>query len=225
MPADELWELIDGVPHAMTVPSADHQFVSVQLTRQLANFFHRSPCQVFHAPYGVFLPKKNESIEKTTNLVIPDLVVVCDEKKRTPQGCRGAPDLVIEILSPSTAGRDRVKKLNLYERFGVKEFWIISLDSAAVMVFRLDADGRYARPVQFYWSDKLTTPLFPALEVDLSEVFPKFVDTEDPETPDDSPPPSTPSDAPAPRVREDAKPFAAPAKRRSGQRKSATKRR
>ena len=104
-PEDELWELVDGVPYAMTVPSADHQYISVQLTRHFANFFDGKPCQIFHAPYGVFLPKKGESIEETTNLVIPDLVVVCDEKKRTSRGCRGAPDLVVEILSPMTPRR------------------------------------------------------------------------------------------------------------------------
>ena len=174
----------------MTVPSAEHQYISVQLTRHFANFFDGKPCQIFHAPYGVFLPKKGESIEETTNLVIPDLVVVCDEKKRTSRGCRGAPDLVVEILSPmiprmvecrgcgtkprsprpSSLAHDQLRKLNLYEK-KIPEYWIIQPEGI-VMVFRLQKDGRYGRPDMYNRNMEISTPLFAGLLIDLENVFP-----------------------------------------------------
>ena len=76
-PQDELWELIDGVPYAMTTPSVVHQTISVKLTQILANFLDGKPCEVFHAPLGVFLPKGKETLEETRNVAIPDLFVIC----------------------------------------------------------------------------------------------------------------------------------------------------
>ncbi len=170
-PVDEQWEVIDGIAYAMTTPSADHQHISVKLTRFLDVHFDGKPCRVFHAPYGVFLPKKGETLEETTNMVIPDLVVVCDEKKRTAKGCRGAPDLVIEILSPSSLSHDQLRKLNLYEQHRVPEYWVINPDGL-VMIFRLQKDQRYGRPDIYNDQMQIETPLFPGLKIDLKEVFP-----------------------------------------------------
>lgn len=170
-PAGEQWEVIDGVEYLMTVPTEEHQHISVQLTRILATFFLNKPCRVFHAPYNVYLPKKDETLEETTNMVVPDLVVICDESKRTSRGCRGAPDLVVEILSPSSLSHDQLRKLNLYESNGVREYWIINPDGI-VMVFRLQSDGRHGRPDMYSDDMHLESPLFPGMKINLKEIFP-----------------------------------------------------
>jgi len=172
-PEDELWEVIDGVPFNMTAPCEDHQFISVQLTRQLANFLEGKPCQVFHAPYAVFMPKKGESLDESTTLVLPDLVVICDEKKRSQRGCRGGPDLVIEILSPSTSSRDQVIKRNLYETNGVKEYWVVDPVGRVLMISVRGKSGRFDRFLTFDDTMKVRSELFPALTFDLGGIFPK----------------------------------------------------
>lgn len=172
-PVEERWELIDGEAWDMTpAPSPKHQEILLELGRQLANFFLKKECMVYVAPFDVRLLKGDESDREIVNVVQPDILVICDRQKIDARGLRGSPDLAIEILSPSTAAKDRLKKRNLYERFGVKEFWIVSPDSATVMVFRPGTNHRYSKPLHFCWSDQLTTPLFPGLEIDLSLVFP-----------------------------------------------------
>lgn len=171
-PDDELWELIDGIPYLMATPQIDHQTISVKFTRYLDEFFEDKPCRVFHAPIGVFLPKKNETLDETRNFVIPDLIVVCDEKKLESRGCRGAPDLVIEIVSPSSGSRDHLQKLNLYEKHGVKEYWIIAPDTATVSVFQLEpGKKRYGRPDFYDKTMKIGSRQFPGLAVNLARVF------------------------------------------------------
>ena len=104
------WELLDGIPYAMSAPSSAHQEISVGLTRLLANYLAGKPCKVYHSPYDVRL--NYDSGDDT--VVQPDLAIVCDPSKRDAIGCLGAPDLIDEILSSSTARMDRVLKHNKY---------------------------------------------------------------------------------------------------------------
>lgn len=172
-PDDERWELIEGEAFDMTpAPNTSHQAVLVELSRQLANFFLGKPCNVFVAPFDVRLPKKNESDMETKTVVQPDILVICDLNKIDARGCRGAPDLAIEILSPSSVSHDQLRKLNLYESRGVREYWIIHVEGS-VMVFRLGESGRYGRPETHDRTTKIETPLFPGLTIDLSTVFPE----------------------------------------------------
>lgn len=174
-PDDERWELIDGEAYDMTpAPTPNHQAILVELSRQLANFFLGKPCKVFVAPFDVRLPKKNESDMRTTTVVQPDILVICDSEKIDDRGCRGAPDLAIEVLSPSSVSHDQLRKLNLYESRGVREYWIVHTEGS-VMVFHLGESGIYGRPDTYDRTMKIENALFPGLSIDLSTVFPEKV--------------------------------------------------
>ena len=121
------WELIEGVAYCMSpAPGVRHQKISAELLRQFANYLKGKSCQVFSAPFDVRLSERSTASDNYVDTVVqPDLLVICDKTKLDDRGCNGAPDLVIEILSPSTAAIDFKIKFDLYQRFGVLEYWII----------------------------------------------------------------------------------------------------
>ena len=142
-PDDERAELIDGEAVMMAPPpSSTHQEISVELTRQLANYLEGKRCKVYHAPFAVRLFEKDgDSPEDVDTMVEPDISIVCDQSKIDKHGCKGAPDMVAEILSPSTQRHDRLVKLNLYQRAGVREYWIADPDNKSIQVFTLESDA------------------------------------------------------------------------------------
>lgn len=151
-PEDERAELIAGVPVNMAPPSRAHQKIVVELTRQLANYLEGKRCEVYAAPFAVRLfERAGDRPEDVDTMVEPDLAVVCDPEKLDERGCKGAPDLIVEVLSPSTQRHDRLTKYNLYERAGVREYWIVSPEERTVQVSVLQSDGRY-RVVELYTS-------------------------------------------------------------------------
>ncbi len=125
-PDDERWELIDGVAYNMSpAPNRIHQKISGELHRQIANYLIGKQCEVYAAPFDVRLPATGEKNDEITTVVQPDITIVCDKSKLDKKGCKGSPDLVIEILSPYTAKKDMKEKHFLYEKFAVKEYWIV----------------------------------------------------------------------------------------------------
>ena len=162
---DQRWEIIDGEAYAMTpAPLIRHQRISRNIASQFLPFFRGTSCETFIAPTDV--------VFDDTNVVEPDLMVVCDRTKIAERCIEGAPDLVIEILSPSTNLRDRRKKKALYERFGVKEYLIVDPISETVERYLL-VGGRYGGSEIFNWDELLTLHLFPDLTLNLWEVFEK----------------------------------------------------
>ncbi len=141
-PDDERAELIDGEVVLMApAPSREHQEISGEVFRQLANYLEGKKCKVYHAPFDVRLFEKDgDTPEDVDTVVEPDITIVCDHSKLDDRGCKGAPDMVVEILSPSTQRHDRLVKLGLYQRAGVREYWIVDPDSSTVQVF-LQRDG------------------------------------------------------------------------------------
>ena len=138
---DERVELIDGVPVLMAPPSRKHQAVSGEIFRQIANFLEGRKCRAYAAPFGVRLfEREGDSPEDVDTVVEPDVTVVCDHDKLDEAGCKGAPDLIAEILSPSTQRRDRLEKYNLYQRAGVREYWIVDPETKTVQVCVLEGD-------------------------------------------------------------------------------------
>ena len=136
---DERIELIHGEAFMMAPPSRIHQEISGELFRQLANFLEGKNCRVYPAPFGVRLFEQDgDTPEEVDTLVEPDISVVCDKSKLDEHGCKGAPDLVIEILSPSTRRHDRFVKLALYQSAGVREYWIAEPESQTVQVYTLE---------------------------------------------------------------------------------------
>ncbi len=171
---DEMVELIHGKIYKMSPsPNTAHQRVSVELLRQIANFLKGKKCKVFTAPFDVRLPNSDSesSNEKIITVVQPDLCVICDSKKIDSKGCLGAPDWIIEILSPHTSAKDLNQKFDVYEKSGVKEYWVVHPFEQTILVYILES-GKYKttqRP--FVKGDKLSPITLPELTIDLEEVF------------------------------------------------------
>ena len=162
-------ELIEGVPFMHAAPSRIHQSISRNLLVQIFGLLDGKPCEVYHAPFAVRLfEAEGDRPEDVDTVVEPDLVVVCDPDKLDDIGCKGAPDLIIEILSPSTQRNDRMVKFGLYQRAGVPEYWIVDPESRTVQVCTLE-DGQYFAPRVFSREDRMTA--FHGMEIDLASVF------------------------------------------------------
>ena len=165
------YELYDGIPVALASPSDVHQEILSALHYQLYGFLRGKPCRVYPSPFDVRLfDTAEDRPEDSGDVVQPDLTVVCDPSKVDRYGIHGAPDLVIEILSPSTRGNDRLVKFDLYERAGVREYWIVDPDARAVQVYTLE-EGRY-HAADVFTAGPVPVGIFEDFRVDLSEVFP-----------------------------------------------------
>jgi Uma2 family endonuclease len=167
------WELIDGKLWNMTpAPSRLHQEISGDLFYALYEFFKDKDCTVYMAPFDVRLPD-NVTLEdyKVTTVVQPDIFVICDQSKLDDRGCVGSPDLIIEILSPSTAAKDLKVKRALYEKHGVQEYWLVHPTDQVVMSYQLDEDGQYGKAQIFDREDILQSVQFEELKIQLSSVF------------------------------------------------------
>lgn len=141
-PDDEQAELIDGEAVMMAPPTTAHQLISGEIFRQLANYLEGKKCRAIPAPFAVRLFEKNgDGPDDVDTVVEPDISIVCDSSKLDKHGCKGAPDMVVEILSPSTQRHDRLVKLGLYQRAGVREYWIVNPGDQTVQVMLLDAGG------------------------------------------------------------------------------------
>jgi len=163
----ERFEIINGVAYAMSAPNTEHQRISMFLSGKFFVYLDGKTCQPFAAPYDVRLFYEED--ESDTTVVQPDLIVVCDPKKLGPEGCRGAPDLVIEILSPSNTVIEMNRKLNIYREAGVPEIWIVDPEEKQVEVYRLSGD-RYA-PQILRMGDVLKSAQFPGFEIPLEALF------------------------------------------------------
>jgi len=143
-PDDERWELIDGMAWSMSpAPKRRHQSLAGTIFSDLANFLRAKPCKVYISPFDVLLPDGEEPDDDVDSVVQPDVVVFCDRSKLTEAGARGAPDLVVEILSPSTSKKDQHEKLSLYERHGVREYWVVDPGNRSIRVLHLGLDRRF----------------------------------------------------------------------------------
>jgi Uma2 family endonuclease len=177
---DEALELIKGKIMLMSpAPNVNHQRVSTRLTALLYNFFKGKPCQVFAAPFDVRLYDRKKSIlasKEIHTIVQPDLCVICDTSKLDTQGCNGAPEWIIEILSKGNSKKDIQIKYELYAESGVTEYWLVYPYEQAVHQFILDDQGRYQLQAMYANGDMAVAHLFPELAIDLDEVFESFED-------------------------------------------------
>lgn len=171
-PEGERVELIDGVPMAMTpAPTRQHQRILGELHAAFHSYLRGKTCQVYMAPFDVRLPKAGEQDEDTQTVVQPDLSVVCDKSKLDDRGCKGSPDLVVEIVSPSSFRHDVLTKLRLYEKSGVREYWIVYPGEKAVVVHKLGENGKYGEAEAFAAKDHVQVGIFDDLAVALETVF------------------------------------------------------
>ncbi len=172
-PEDERWELLDGVAWSMSpAPSMAHQALSMELSHAIRAFLGKSGCRVFAAPFDVLLPEKSDQAEDDVpNVVQPDLAVICDPSRLRPFGCVGAPDWVIEILSPYTSRRDMAEKRSLYERHGVREYWVVDPGNRYLHVYLGREGGRYADPEVYVGAVTVPSSVCPGFEVRIMELF------------------------------------------------------
>lgn len=166
---DNLVELIDGVPVMHAAPARIHQLISRRLMLQIGNYLEDKECEIYYAPFSVRLFEQDDDQPEDVDTVVePDLVVVCDKEKLDDFGCKGAPDLIIEILSPSTQRHDRMVKYNLYQRAGVKRYWIVDPETNTVQVCTLE-DGLYGAPKVYSKGDNIA--MDNGCVVELGKVF------------------------------------------------------
>ncbi|MCL2435603.1 MAG: Uma2 family endonuclease [Lentimicrobiaceae bacterium] len=171
---DQRRELIDGFIYLMSAPKRIHAQITRELNVFIGSFIkkNKGKCQVYHAPFDVRIPiEGSKEDDKIYNIVQPDICVICDLSKLDDRGCIGAPDLIVEVLSPSTAQKDWSKKFNLYEEAGVREYWIIDPKAKTVHVFLLQPDNMYDLGTIYECNEKAPVHIFEGLEIDLKELF------------------------------------------------------
>jgi Uma2 family endonuclease len=163
----ERYELIDGAAYAMAGPNAYHQSILTELLRQFANYLSGKPCKVYPAPYDVRLFYEEDESDDT--VVQPDISVVCDEKKRGSEGCRGAPDFVAEILSPSNTAFEMERKFELYRQAGVREYWVLDPEQKILRAYQFEGGRILIR--SHASGDTARVNIFKDLEIALEPVF------------------------------------------------------
>jgi len=170
---DTRWELIDGWAYAMAAPNELHQTTLVNLLLKFGNYLQGKSCKVFVAPFDVRL-----NADKADDTVVqPDLLVVCDPAKLADgKAVRGAPDLVIEILSPSTVRHDRIVKFMKYRQAAVREIWFANPDTGDIEVCkRLGDCGEYTTN-SFELGQEIVVGILPELTINLNEIFEHLVE-------------------------------------------------
>ena len=163
----ERFELIYGEVFAMAGPNERHQSILAALTNQFFNYLEGKPCKVYPAPFDVRLFYEEDESDDT--VVQPDIMIICDKKKRGPESCRGAPDLVVEILSPSNTAIEMERKFELYRRAGVKEYWVIDPESNRLKTYHFEGGNILTNT--FESSNTAQVAIFPDLTINLNRVF------------------------------------------------------
>lgn len=167
-------EIIKGKLFPMAAPNTKHQIISWRVASKIDKIFENNKCLAFTAPFDVRLLDKKKSIKVNKDIftvIQPDLCIICDKDKIDEKGCLGAPDLIIEILSPGNSLKEMKTKKELYEENQVREYWIIDPDHETVILYFLQQDGVYSLPKIILSDDLAASQIFPDLSVNLSKLF------------------------------------------------------
>jgi len=169
---EERWELINGEAWDMSpAPATKHQKVSLALTLEMGSILKGKPCDLFVAPFDVRFVKDNQQDDQDIFITLqPDLSVICDKSKIDKKGCLGSPDLIVEILSPSTGYKDETQKLTIYEQYGVKEYWIVNPDRKTIQVF-LHNGKDFDKPSYYKGNDVISSLVLKDFQISLDDIF------------------------------------------------------
>lgn len=168
---EERLELFKGKIFKLAAPNTKHMVVGRNLFLQIGNYFKNTTCFAFITPFDVRLPVKNRKKDnEITTVVQPDLGVVCDRSKIDERGCCGAPDLVVEILSPGNSEKEVQLKFELYEEAGVKEYWLINPVEENMVVFVLGDDAKFGG-AKMYAGKTVSSAAIPSLKINMNEIF------------------------------------------------------
>lgn len=173
---EQTLELIKGKILLMPAPSRIHQKISWRLTVEFGNHFKNQRCEAYAAPFDVRLYDKKKSSKANKEIftvVQPDLCVICDLEKLDDRGCLGAPDLVVEILSPGNSSREMRIKKDLYAEAGVREYWIIDTTHETLLRYSLEENDVYSLPSLFVNDEVVPSIIFPTFNIALAEIFGK----------------------------------------------------
>ena len=166
LPEDARAELIDGQIYYQAAPSRIHQKILGKIHQKIANYIDSKAgsCEVYPAPFAVKLWEERKTI------VEPDISVICDPNKLTDRGCTGAPDWIIEIISPGNSSHDYIRKLNLYADAGVREYLIVNPINSTVLVYHLEESKFEVSSYNF--QDKIKVNIYDDLWIDFAEINP-----------------------------------------------------
>ncbi len=165
-------EILKGKLFKMTpAPSRIHQRLSGVVFKKLSLFLEKQPCHVYSAPFDVRLSRKNAADQAVTTVFQPDICVICDLEKLDDRGCAGAPDIVVEILSPGNNKKELRNKYEIYQEAQIKEYWVIWPVEQTVLQYTLNAEGKYVASRVLAAGDEVTTPVLPGFVLNLEEVF------------------------------------------------------
>jgi len=163
----ERYEVIYGEAYAMSAPNTYHQSIQMELSRQISNYLAGKSCKIFPAPFDVRLFYADDESDDT--VVQPDITIICDRKKIGPEGGRGAPDFVAEILSPSNTAIEMERKFHLYREAGVREYWVLDTEHKSLHVYNFKDKAIFPRTYKS--TDRAKVEIFDDLEIDLEPVF------------------------------------------------------
>ncbi len=168
---EDMVELIKGKLFINSpAPAERHQRIAGNLFIEISNHFRKHSCRSYFAPFDVRLIKNKRSDNEITTVVQPDICVICDKTKIDEKGCIGAPDLIVEIVSPYSVKKDLNDKFNLYEENEVKEYWVVLPDSNALNLYYL-SNGKYEWKGVFINGQKFSSVVFPHLQINLENIF------------------------------------------------------
>jgi Uma2 family endonuclease len=169
---DERLELIKGKIFKMSpAPGRTHQEISLSITVKLANYLKGKSCKIYAAPFDVRLPRSSKEDAAIYTVVQPDICVICDLSKLDDRGCVGAPDIVVEILSPGNNKKELHNKYEVYQEAGVKEYWIIHPSERTFLKYTLNHEGLFQPSKLLVGGDELTSTVLPGFSLDLNEIF------------------------------------------------------
>ena len=163
------YEIIEGDLYLMSAPTVTHQMISGEIYAQLRNFLKGKTCKVFIPPIDVALSKSKED-NKIKNVVQPDVLVVCDPKKIEVKKIFGAPDFIVEVLSTDRR-HDMLYKYNLYQKWGVKEYWIIDPDEGIIMPYTLNKNGFYEHETLYDIREEVPVKVLKGFKICLKELY------------------------------------------------------
>ncbi|MEI9808746.1 MAG: Uma2 family endonuclease [Bacteroidota bacterium] len=171
---EERLELFRGKIFRLSAPNTKHQVIAGNIFVLVKSFLSKQKCQAFIAPFDVRLPAKNRKKDnEVTTVVQPDICVVCDESKIDSRGCCGAPDLIVEILSPGNTKKEIKLKYELYEEAGVSEYWVVYPEEESVVVFALNEQRKYSPAVFYAGDDTIQAVSVPGFTVKMNDIFTK----------------------------------------------------
>lgn len=165
-------ELVKGKIFKMSpAPSRVHQEVSFSISLSLGNFLAGKKCKVYVAPFDVRFFKESKADKDVFTVLQPDICVICDQDKLDDRGCIGAPDLVVEILSPGSTKKELLHKYKVYEEFGVKEYWVVSCTKHSILKYTLDETGKFSPSHVYGQHEEMPSSVLPGFVLNLKTIF------------------------------------------------------